>query len=312
MTATDRLVLRDYHHTAFSAQELRLTPERVSVCLPARNEVRTIGSIVKQLTPLVGAGVIDEVVVLDDSADGTGEVASAAGATVYEQSKLCPELGPVIGKGDALWRALTVLQGDILVFLDADSEQFGPHYAIGLAGAVALAPGVHFAKGRYRRPFRADGVTLPSGGGRVTELMARPLIDAFFPDLAGFLQPLAGEFAARRDLLLRLPFLCGYCVDLPLLITAWKCVGLQGLAQVDLDVRQNNHRPLEDLAGLARDVLSGVLLIVQEEGRLPASAYAPGAGTPRVVRRPPMTDRLSQPVPSEMGSGPLNDTHPSS
>jgi glucosyl-3-phosphoglycerate synthase len=256
----------------------------ISVCLPARNEAATIGPILEDLLPLIDRGAIDQVVVVDDSEDGTADIARAAGAEVYDQSELCGEFGRVQGKGDAMWRALSVLEGDVVCYLDADSRQFGPHYATALAGAVACPGPVAFAKGFYRRPW--DGGTdevQPVGGGRVTELCARPLLKALVPQLADVRQPLAGEVAARRDLLEGLPFLCGYSVDIALLIDAWRALGLDGMAQVDLDVRQNRHRPLEELGPMADAVLSAVL----HRLGMPTGVD--------LIERPPMREFLPEP-----------------
>jgi len=261
---------RTYHHSQFPPERVAAEREAsVSVCLPARNEARTIGAIVEALLPLIDQGVIDQLVVVDDSTDGTGDIARSLGAEVHDQSALCPVLGTVCGKGDAMWRALSVLRGDVVCYLDADSERFGPHFAAALAGAVALPGPCRFAKAFYRRPFKVDdGTELVTGGGRVTELTARPLLKAFFPDLAEVRQPLAGEIAARRELLERLPFAFGYAVDIGLLIDAWTDVGLDGLAQVDLDVRQNRHRPLEERGPMADAVLASVLTRMHRHGRL--------------------------------------------
>jgi glucosyl-3-phosphoglycerate synthase len=282
---------RTFHHSDFRAP--RVARERtasVSVCLPARDEARTIGPILDDLLPLVGQGVVDQVVVVDESSDGTADVARARGAEVHRQSALCPELGPVQGKGDAMWRALTVLRGDVVCYLDADSESFGPHFAAALVGAVAIPGQASFAKAFYRRPFRLGaGRVLPTGGGRVTELTARPLLRAFFPELSEVRQPLAGEIAARRDVLERLPFCCGYAVDVALLIDAWRRLGLDGIAQVDLDVRQNRHRPLEELAPMADAVLAGVLSRLGDAER---RAAPPGVAA--VVERPPMAEFAAQ------------------
>lgn len=257
-----------FHHSSFPAESLaRDRQETVSICLPARDEAAAIGRNVEQLMPLLDQGVVDQIVVVDDSTDGTGDIAAALGAEVYTQSSLHPEFGPVAGKGDALWRALSVLRGDVVCFLDADSEDLGSHFACGLLGPV-LRGDVQMAKAFYRRPFRVGDVRLPDGGGRVSELMARPLLNAFYPELAGFLQPLAGEFAARREVLERLPFATGYGVDIALLIDAWRLVGLEGLAQVDLDVRQNRHRPLSELAPMAFAVMCAVTTRLVREDRL--------------------------------------------
>ncbi len=216
-------------HSAFPAQRLAAEcTASVSICLPARNESRTIGAILEQLLPLRDLGIVDQIVVVDDSTDGTGDIARSRGATVYDQEQLMPELGPVLGKGDAMWRALPKLHGEVICFLDADSEDFGPHFACGLLGPILCDQRISFVKGFYRRPFRIGEVTLPEGGGRVTELTARPLLNLFYPDLAAIEQPLAGEIAVRRELLENLPFVTGYGVDIGLLLDAYERVGLDG------------------------------------------------------------------------------------
>jgi glucosyl-3-phosphoglycerate synthase len=258
-----------FSHSEFPAERLALEREAtVSLCLPARNEARTIGGILEQLMPLRDFGVVDQLVVVDNSTDGTAEIARRLGAEVHSQESLMPELGPVLGKGDAMWRALTVLRGELICFLDADSERVGPHFACGLLGPLICRPGISFVKGCYRRPFRIGETTFPDGGGRVTELTARPLLNLFYPDLAGIEQPLAGEVAARRGLLERLPFVTGYGVDVALLVDAYRLLGLEGMAQVDLDLRQNAHQPLRDLGPMAYAVLRAVASRLEREGRL--------------------------------------------
>lgn len=288
-----------HDHRRFPAQ---LLAERrsasVSVCLPARDEAATIGQIVGVLMSLVGKGVIDQLVVVDDSSDGTAEIARELGAEVHRQADLHPELGPSLGKGDAMWRALSVLTGEIVCFLDADSEEFGEHYACGLLGPLLLDRRLSLVKGFYRRPFRVGDVTLPDGGGRVTELTAKPLLNLFYPELAAIRQPLAGEVAARRELLEQLPFTTGYGVDIGLLIDAHREVGLEAIAQVDLDVRQNAHQSLQELGPMAYAVLQTVSVRLQRDGRLlgslPTAFLAPGVQSPAstesaLVERPPLS-----------------------
>jgi glucosyl-3-phosphoglycerate synthase len=287
-----------FHHTEFPPE--RLATERchtVSVCLPARDEERTIGAIVSSLTPLRDAGVVDQIVVVDASTDDTGRIARELGAEVHNQNDLLPEMGPVLGKGDAMWRSLAVLTGDVIVFLDADSEHFGAHFACGLLGPLLCDSRISFVKGLYRRPFRVGETTLPDGGGRVTELTARPLLNLFYPDLAGVAQPLAGEVAARRELLESLPFVTGYGVDIALLVDAYQAVGLEGLAQVDLDVRQNAHQSLRDLGPMAFAVLRALASRLERDGRLagplptgfftPSEDEFPSLGV-EPVERPPV------------------------
>ena len=182
---------------------------------------------------------------------------------------LLPAFGPVLGKGDAMWRALSILRGDLVCFVDADSEDFGAHFACGLLGPLVCAPGVQFVKGFYRRPFKNGGEeALPTGGGRVTELTARPLLAAFYPELAAVRQPLAGEIAARRELLERMAFCTGYAVEMGLLLDVHAHAGIDALAQVDLDVRQNRHQRLEALTPMAAAVLGAVTSRLRREGRL--------------------------------------------
>jgi glucosyl-3-phosphoglycerate synthase len=258
-----------FTHTAFEARQLAAGRElTVSVCLPARNEARTIGPIVATLIGLRELGLIDQVVVVDDSQDATAQIAGELGAEVYRQQHLRPELGPVLGKGDAMWRALPLLTGEIVVFLDADTQQFGGHFVTGLLGPLLTRSTISFVKAHYRRPFKLGDRTLPEEGGRVTELTARPLLNLFYPELAAVRQPLAGEIAARRDLLQRLPFVTGYGVDIALLIDAHRVAGLQAIAQVDLEVRQNSHQPLRNLGPMAFSVLEAVAVRLQREGRL--------------------------------------------
>jgi glucosyl-3-phosphoglycerate synthase len=272
-----------FHHRQFGAASLAAERDgTVSVCLPARNEARTIGAILERIEPLRELGLVDQVAVVDASTDQTAAIASSLGAEVYDQQSLMPELGQALGKGDAMWRALQVLRGDYVCFLDADSEQFGAHFITGLLGPLLSRPGVAFVKGFYRRPFRIGDVTLPDEGGRVTELMARPLLRAFYPELAAVEQPLAGELAARRDLLVELPFVTGYGVDIALLIDAYRVAGLEALAQVDLDERQNDHQPLRQLGSMASAVLAAVTSRLTREGRLRGPF-------PEVVERPPVT-----------------------
>jgi glucosyl-3-phosphoglycerate synthase len=288
---------RTFHHSAFPPERVASERERsVSVCLPARNEARTIGPILHELMPLLDGGIVDQVVVVDDSEDRTGEIARAVGAEVHVQSELCARLGPVQGKGDAMWRALSVLWGDVVVYLDADSRSFGAHYATALAGVVAAPGSVSFAKGFYARPFESsDGQIEPHGGGRVTELCARPLLGILYPELAAVRQPLSGEVAADRELLESLPFMCGYSVDVALLIDTWRSVGLAGMAQVDLEVRQNRHRPISELGPMASAVAGAIVQRVRDDGRLAdggGGRFSRWSSNPAVageiLERPPM------------------------
>ena len=284
--------MRTFHHSVFPADRLRVERvETVSVCVPAREEAATIAAVVGPLIALREAGVVDQVVVLDDdSRDGTGAIAAALGAEVVRPAALLAMCGPLLGKGDAMWRALSVLTGDLVCFVDADSEDFGAHFATGLLGPLICEPRLQFVKAFYRRPFRRGPQHVdPTGGGRVTELMARPLLAAFYPELAGVRQPLAGEFAARRDLLERMAFCTGYAVEIGLLLDVAAEIGAGAIAQVDLDVRQNRHQPLEDLAAMSAAVLSAVTTRLRREGRLAGEGPPP----PGLVERPPLASLLA-------------------
>ncbi len=265
---------RTFHHSRYSPS--RIAAERaerglgVSVCLPARECAATVGAVVETLARLRSDGVLDEIVVIDAaSPDGTAAVARQAGAVVHQESELIGELGPALGKGDAMWRGLSRLSGEIVCFLDADTAAFPAHYVTGLLGPlVCESPQIAFVKAFYRRPFEHGGVSLAEGGGRVNHLLARPALELFYPELAGFRQPLAGEMAARRDLLERVPFATGYAVEIAMLVDVWRAVGLAAMAQVDLEEHRNRHQELAALTPMARTVLAALASRLRDEGRL--------------------------------------------
>jgi glucosyl-3-phosphoglycerate synthase len=232
--------------------------DSIAVVLPAREVAASIGPIARCVAELQMSGLIDEALVIDSaSVDGTAEIAAAAGLTVVQEDALARECGPAQGKGDAMWRALGVVQSDIVAYLDADTEVFHAGFILGLLGPLICEPEIQFVKGCFERPFRdgSGSVSRTSEGGRVTELLARPLLNLHAPELAVFDQPLAGEVAARRELLERLPFSVGYGVEIAMLIDAWRAVGIDGLAQAHLGVRQNAHQPLRELSAMAFAVL---------------------------------------------------------
>ena len=288
-------MIRRFHHSDFDLPRLlEHKAEPVTVVLPAREVADTIGEIVERLRGL--DPLIDQVLVVDaESSDGSADVAARAGADVYQESELMPEFGQVLGKGDAMWRALSVARGELVVYLDSDTRDFSPHFALGLLGPLLCDPDVRFVKGFFRRPYRRpDGTDLPAEGGRVTELTARPLLSAFFPELAGFVQPLAGEVAARRTLFERIPFASGYAVETAMLLNARDVLGgTAGMAQVDLDVRLNRHQSLHDLAPMAYAVLRVIQDRLRAEGRLVADHPLPlqtadgGLVQVEIVERPP-------------------------
>jgi glucosyl-3-phosphoglycerate synthase len=260
---------RSFHHSRWEESHLAARNASVSVCLPARDCAQTVGPIVEMLVGLRTRGVIDEVVVIDgESRDATALIAQRAGATVHREGELMPSYGPVLGKGDAMWRALSVLDGELVCFLDADVLEFSTRYPIGLLGALIEYDEVSFVKAHYRRPFRHAGGVVPDGGGRVNHLLARPFLAVFYPLLAGVRQPLAGEVAARRSLLERLPFATGYGVEIAMLLDVLDAVGLDGMAQVDLDVHHNSHQPVAALSEMSYALLRVLAGRLEEEGRL--------------------------------------------
>jgi glucosyl-3-phosphoglycerate synthase len=289
------LARRSYRAEDFPLERLLATKRTsVSAVLPAREVADTIGPILERLAPLRAAGLLDELVVIDAaSADGSADVARRHGARVVQEADVLAEHGPPRGKGDALWRALAVTHGELVVFLDADTQDFDARFALGLLGPLLTDEAVALVKGAYRRPLRVGEQVVPDGGGRVTELVARPLLSLHVPELAGFVQPLAGECAARRSLLEALPFPVGYGVEIGLLIDALRHAGLDALAQVDLGTRQNRHQPLRALSAMAYAVtvalerrvhgLAATLgpLAVPHDGRLELADVA-------VEERPPL------------------------
>jgi glucosyl-3-phosphoglycerate synthase len=239
----------------------------VSVVIPARDEERTVGRVAGAIARLAAdTGLIDELVVVDsDSTDATAKAAADAGATVHRADQVAPDLGTFPGKGEALWKSLLVTKGDLLVFIDADLTEWGPHFVTGLLGPLLADPRVRLVKGFYERLYRAGDGSVSADGGRVTELVARPLLSLWWPELAGVVQPLAGEWAGRRDLLESLPFPVGYGVELATLIDTAAAHGVDAIAQVDLGRRGHKHQSSHDLALMAAE-----LLLVAERRRGPA------------------------------------------
>jgi glucosyl-3-phosphoglycerate synthase len=261
---------RDFRSLTEGAGRLPLT---TTLVLPTRNTAETIGPILDTVAQLNDrTGLIEQVVVVDaDSPDGTAEIARKHGAEVYSENELLPEFGRAHGKGDAMWRSLSVARGDIVMFADSDSTDFAEHFVYGTLGPLLTNPDVQFSKAAFRRPFsqsgQADGKAVVDGGGRVTELMAKPLLNFFYPELTGFVQPLAGEFAARRELLGGIPFATGYGVEIAMMVDVLNEVGLTGMAQVDLETRQNRHQPLFDLTRMSSAVLRALGRRVHLAGR---------------------------------------------
>jgi glucosyl-3-phosphoglycerate synthase len=275
-------VIRSFAHGDYPPELLlEHKAASVSVVLPAREVADTIEPIVDRI---LGLGeLVDQLLVVDAaSEDGTAEIASRAGAEVVQERDLDPELGRVLGKGDAMWRSLARVRGALVVYVDADTTRFGPHFVTGLLGPLIREEGVRFVKGSYERPFSSGGIDLPGGGGRVSRLTARPLLAAFFPELSDIRQPLAGEIAATRELLERIPFATGYGVEMAMLLDVLAEAGPAAVAQVDIGERRNAHQPLAALEPMAESVLAVVCERLRRDGRLTSETAGP-----RMVERPP-------------------------
>lgn len=232
--------------------------QRVTVIIPARDEESTVGAIVAAIRAELMSGstpLVDDLVVVDsDSSDATARVAREAGARVVATTEVLPDIPTVAGKGEAMWRGLAATEGDVVVFLDADLRSFTPDYVVALLGPILSEPGVHLVKACYDRPLVSDGGRRVMGGGRVTELVARPLLNLHWPELAGVAQPLAGEYAVRRELIESLPIPCGYGVEFALLVDTAEKLGLDAVAQVDLGERRHRHQEDQRLGLMAAEI----------------------------------------------------------
>lgn len=275
----------------------------VSVVLPALDEEETVGEIVTAIRrDLMTAEVplVDELIVVDSgSLDRTAGVAADAGARVVRRDEILPRLPAVPGKGEVLWRSLLVTSGEIICFIDADLREFDSRFVSGIVGPLLTDPGLQLVKAMYDRPLETDGAVVPHGGGRVTELVARPLLNLHWPRLAGFVQPLGGEYAARRALLERLSFPVGYGVELAMLIDSLGLVGLDALAQVDVGVRHHRHQDGQALGRMAAAIyrtaqqrLSRAHLVRPRltQFHLTDRGFAPHTHPVDTDERPPMLD----------------------
>jgi glucosyl-3-phosphoglycerate synthase len=266
----------------------------ISVIIPARNEERTVASVVGAISRSLVTRIplIDELVVIDsDSTDATAAAAAAAGAKVFRAAEILPAAGSFPGKGEAMWKSLHVTSGDLLVFVDADLTSWGPHFVTGLLGPLLADDQVRLVKGFYTRVWTQSDGSTSTEGGRVTELVARPLISLWWPDLAGIVQPLAGEWAARRSLMESLPIPVGYGVELATLMDTVARHGLEAVAQVDLGSRSHRHQANHDLALMAAELLAVA------ERRRPAGQPVAATELRQFVRDNGQARPVARPVP---------------
>ncbi len=281
-----------------------VTRPTISIVIPALNVGDTVGAICSAIRRewMGPGGMVDELVVIDSSStDDTAAVAAAAGARVVQDADVLPSMGPGRGKGEAMWKSLAATSGDIVVWIDGDIDAFDPRFVPKLVAPLLGDPDIGYVKAFYTRPLRGAS----DGGGRVTEICARPLINRFFPELAGFIQPLSGEAAGRRELLERVPFLSGYAVEMGLLIDILAVAGLDAMAQVDLGTRHHANQSTEALGKMAYEITHAVLCRSQGDGSMTGElrpyarpvardgGYVLERRASRVTERPPMASVLS-------------------
>jgi glucosyl-3-phosphoglycerate synthase len=243
----------------------------ISVGLPTLNEEKTIGLVIRRIRDALMDRIplVDELLVIDSaSTDRTVEIARELGVPVRQHDEILPELGSYPGKGEALWKSLYELTGDIVVWVDTDIRNIQPRFVYGLLGPLLREPRIQYVKGFYHRPLKTGGQWQPDEGGRVTELTARPLINLFFPELSGVIQPLAGEYAGRRELLESVPFFTGYAVEFGLLVDVMDRVGLSGIGQVDLERRIHRNQSLTDLSRMSFTILRAAITKLEERQQI--------------------------------------------
>jgi len=264
----------------------------VSVGLPALNEEKTIGLVIKRIKGRLmdRYPLIDQLLVIDsDSEDRTVEIAESLGVPVERHSRILPEVGTHAGKGEALWKSLHVLDGDIVCWIDTDISNIQPRFVYGLLGPLLREPRIQYVKGFYKRPIKEGDKLVSEGGGRVTELMARPLLNLFYPELSGMIQPLSGEYAGRRELLESVPFFTGYAVETGLLIDILESVGLPAMGQVDLERRIHRNQPLGNLSLMAYVILQAAIRKLEARHRIELQTEM-GRGIKQIIQE---TDRFS-------------------
>ncbi len=274
-----------FHHSRFEpvsslVEHKRRLGESVSVVIPALNEAPTVGRIVARIRECLveREPLVDQIVVIDGaSSDDTVTEAARAGAVVHPARDIGPRSDSPDGKGSSMWKALSVIDGTIVVYIDADIVEFGPHFVYGLVGPLLERPAYQWSKAFYRRPLQQGGERVDGHGGRVTEILVRPLLSAWYPDAAAIRQPLSGECAFRTDVLKTLPFSSGYGVELQLLLSMYRRYGMAACAQVDMDVRQHRNRPVAQLSRMSLAILKTFVRFLEDDRRV--TLLAPLADT---------------------------------
>jgi glucosyl-3-phosphoglycerate synthase len=270
------LAERTFHHSNFwdikwLVEEKQRQGLSISLCLPTLNEEKTIGQeiVILKAELCDRYPLLDEIAVVDSgSADKTTEIAASFGADVYVASEHLVEQGSFRGKGENLWKALYLLKGDIIVYIDADIKNIHPRFVYGLVGPLILHPEIHYVKAFYDRPIAFSGGLRPTGGGRVTEILIRPLFSLFYPELTAILQPLSGEYAGRRSILEKVAFPVGYGVETAMLIDIYQRLGMHALAQTDLDRRVHRNQETIALGRMAFGVLRTFMSRLQREDKV--------------------------------------------
>lgn len=253
-----------FHYKQFNVKKLINIKKRknlkISLCFPTLNEAQTISKILKIVEKyLYSPGLIDEVVVIDSgSGDGTAEIARSLGFKVYQHKEILPKYDSYRGKGDALWKSLYVLNGDIVVWCDADIKNFKPRFIYGLIGPLLLEDNISFVKAFYLRPLKIDSSYMKGEGGRVTEILIRPMLNLFYPELSKVLQPISGEYAGRREILEQIPFYTGYGVEIGMLIDIYEKFGLDTIAQVNVIRRIHRNQPLSALSKMSFGIMQAI------------------------------------------------------
>lgn len=242
----------------------------ISLCFPTLNEAQTIGKILDIVRKSIyEPGLVDEVVVIDsNSMDRTVGVVRSAGFKVLQHRNILPEYGSFKGKGDALWKSLAVLKGDIIIWCDSDIMNFKPRFIYGILGPMLIDDNISFVKGFYRRPLKIDSSYLKGEGGRVTELLVRPILNLFYPELSKVFQPLSGEYAGRRKVLESIPFSTGYGVEVGMLIEICERFGLDVIAQVNLKRRVHRNQPISALSKMSFGILQTLIRKLQYYNKL--------------------------------------------